>query len=194
MAMPGLSVSRFFRELALHKFILVLLLRYITAMTTVTLPVFAFSIAFRSPLMVSVAVLVTLIGRGSVDVKLKPKGSFNLGPLSTCNPVSLYPISYLLSESLLKLLREHFLRSFFAAFLSPFFTSDSMASMRKAICFSVPPPSFLYVGLLPGGCYSLSIVVVLATLLVIVGRVGPTAVLAMLAELCRFSFLWDSLA
>ncbi len=39
------------------------------------LPVLVFSIAFFLPLMVSlVAVLVALIGRGSVDIKLRPKG------------------------------------------------------------------------------------------------------------------------
>jgi hypothetical protein len=38
--------------------------------------------------MVSAAVLVTLIGRGSVDIKLRPKGLSNLRCLSTCNPVS----------------------------------------------------------------------------------------------------------
>ncbi len=97
------------------------LLRYITTTTTVTLPVFAFSITFRSPLMVSVAVLVTLIGRGSVDVKVRPKGLSNLRRLSTCNPVSLYPISYWLLELLLELSRELILCFFFAAFLSPFF-------------------------------------------------------------------------
>jgi hypothetical protein len=33
------------------------------------------------------AVLVTLIGRGSVDVRLRPKGLSNLRRLSTRNPV-----------------------------------------------------------------------------------------------------------
>ena len=50
--------------------------------------------------------------------------------LSTCNPVSLHPISYSLSESLLESSRERFLRCFLTAFLSPFFTRDSMASDR----------------------------------------------------------------
>jgi hypothetical protein len=95
MATPGLSVSCFFRKLGLRKFTLDFPLRYITATTAVTLPDFAFLIAFRSPLMVPAAVLVTLIGRGSVDVKLRPKGLSNLRRLSTHNPVSLYPISYL---------------------------------------------------------------------------------------------------
>ncbi len=130
MAAQGLSVSHFFFGLALRKFTLVLPLRYITATTAVTLPVFAFSIAFCSPLMASAAVLVTLIGRGSVDIKLRPKGLSNLRHLSTRNPVSLHPISYSLSELLLELSREHFLRCFLTAFLSPFFTSDSMASAR----------------------------------------------------------------
>ncbi len=143
MAALGLSVSCFFRKLELHKFTLVFPLRYITATTAATLPVFAFSIAFRSPLMVSAAVLVTLIGQGSVDVKLRPKGLSNLRRLSTPNPVSLYPIPYSLSELLLELSRERFLCFFFGAFLSPFLTSDSMASVRKAICLSFPPLSFL---------------------------------------------------
>ncbi len=104
---------------------------------------FCVSITFRSPLMVSAAVLVTLIGQGSVDVKLRPKGSSHLRCLSTHNPVSLYPISYSLLELLLESLQEHFLCFFFAAFLSPFLTSDSIASVRKAICLSFPPPSFL---------------------------------------------------
>jgi hypothetical protein len=143
MAALGLSVSHFFRKLALHKFTLVFPLRYIPATAAVTLPVFAFSIAFCSPLMVLVAVLVNLIGRGSVDIKLRCNGSSNLRHLSTHNPVSLYPISYLLSELLLELSQERFLCFFFAAFLTPFLTSDSMASVRKAICLSFPPPSFL---------------------------------------------------
>jgi hypothetical protein len=45
--------------------------------------------------MVSVAVLVTLIGRGLIDIKLKPKGLSNFRCVSTRNPVSLHPISYL---------------------------------------------------------------------------------------------------
>jgi hypothetical protein len=143
MATLGLLVSHFFCKLALRKFTLVFPLRYITAMTAVTLPVFVFSIAFRSPLMVSVAVLVTLIGQGSVDVKLRPKGLSNLRCLSTPNPMSLCPISYSLSESLLELLRERFLCFFFTAFLSPFLTIDLMVSVRKAICLSFLPPSFL---------------------------------------------------
>jgi hypothetical protein len=72
-------------------------------MTAVTLPVFEFSIAFRSPLMASAAVLVTLTGWGSVDVELRPTGLSNVRCWSTCNPVSLYPISYSLSELLLEL-------------------------------------------------------------------------------------------
>ena len=39
--------------------------------------------------MVLAAVLVTLIGRGSEDIKLIAKGLSNLRRLSTCNPVSL---------------------------------------------------------------------------------------------------------
>ncbi len=93
--------------------------------------------------MVLVAVLVTLIGWGSVDVKLRPKGLSNLRRLSTCNPVSLYSISYSLLELLLDSSQEYFLCFFFAAFLSPFFMSDSMASVRKANCLSFPPSSFL---------------------------------------------------
>jgi hypothetical protein len=143
MAAPGLSVSRFFCKLALRKFTLVFPLRYITPTTAVTLPDFAFSVAFHSPLVVSAAVLVTLIGRGSVDVKLRPKPLSNLRCLSTRNPVSLHPISYSLSELLIESTQERFLCFFFAAFLSPFFTSDSMASVRKANCLSFPPPSFL---------------------------------------------------
>jgi hypothetical protein len=135
MAVPCLSVSCLFSKLALRKFTLVLPLRYITATTAVTLPVFAFSIAFSLPLMVSVAVLVTLIGRCLVNIKIGPKGVSILRCLSTCSPVSLYPISYLLSESLLESPRERFLHFFFfTAFLSPCFTSDLMASVRKAIC------------------------------------------------------------
>jgi hypothetical protein len=130
MAVPCLSVSCFFHKLLLYKFTLVFPLRYITSTTAVTLPVFAFSIAFRSPLVASVAVLVTLIGWGSVDVKLRPKGSSNLRRLSMRNPVSLHPISYSLSESVLESSRERFLRCFLIAFLSPFFMSDSMASIR----------------------------------------------------------------
>jgi hypothetical protein len=109
MAAQRLLVSRFFQKLALRNFILVSLLRYINAKTAVTLPVFAFSILFRSPLVASAAVLVTLIGPGSVDVKLRPKGSSNLRRLSTRNPVSLHPISYSLSESVLESSRERFL-------------------------------------------------------------------------------------
>jgi hypothetical protein len=121
----------FFCGLALRKFTLVLPLGYITVTTAVTLPVYAFSIAFRSPLMVLVAVLMTLIGRGSVDNKLRPKGSSNLRCLSTCNPVSLYPISYSLSELLLELLQERFLCFFFAAFLSPF-SQAKLIALRDA--------------------------------------------------------------
>ena len=51
----------------------------------------------------------------------------------------------------------------------------------------------LIVGLLGGGCNSLSVLVVLATFLGAVGRVGPAVVLAMLAELHGASFLRDSL-
>ncbi len=142
MAAPGLSVSCFL-QITTMQINFGLLLRYIIATTPVTLPVFAFSIAFRSPLMVPAAVLVTLIGRGSVDVKLRPKGLSNLIHLSTCNPVSLYPISYLLLDLLLESSQERFFCFFFAAFLSPFFTSDLMASVRKAICLSFLPPSFL---------------------------------------------------
>ncbi len=84
----------FFCKSSLCKFTLVFPLKYMTATTAITLPGFAFSITFRSSLMVSAAVLVTLIGRGSVDVKLRPKGSSNLRCLSTRTPVSLHPISY----------------------------------------------------------------------------------------------------
>ncbi len=127
---PGPISILLFCKLALRKFVLVSLLRYITATTAVTLPVFAFSIAFRSPLVASAAVVVILIRRSSVDAKLISEGLSNLRHLSTRNPVSLHPISYLLSESVLETLRERLLRCFLTAFLSPFFTSDSMASNR----------------------------------------------------------------
>jgi hypothetical protein len=72
-----------------------------------------------------------------------------------------------------------------------------MASVRKKLLV-IPAPIFLVglllVGLLSVGCYSLTILVVLATFLGIVGHVGPTVVLAMLAELCGASFLGDLLA
>ena len=108
----------------------------------VTLPDFSFSIAFSSRLMVLAAVLVTLIGRGSVDITLRAKGLSNLRRLSTCNPVSLYPIFYSLLESLLELSQERFLRCFLTAFSSPLFTSDAMAYVKKSICLSFPPPCF----------------------------------------------------
>ena len=98
MAAPGLSVSRYFCELVLRKFTLIFPIKVYNCNDHSHFTCFAFSIPFRSPLMVSVAVLVTLIGRGSVDIKLKPKGLSNLRCLSTCNPVSLHPISYSLSE------------------------------------------------------------------------------------------------
>ena len=50
------------------------------------------------------------------------------------------------------------------------------------------------VGLLGGGCNSLTVLVVLATLFGIVGHVGPAIVLAMLAELSVANLLGDSLA
>ena len=97
----GLLVSCFF-GLALCKLDLLFLLRYITGATAVTLPVFTFSIAFSLLLMISSAKLVTLTGWGSVDIKLRAKCLSNLRHLSTCNPLSLYPDSYSLSESLLE--------------------------------------------------------------------------------------------
>ncbi len=105
----------------LRKFTLVLPLRYITAMTTVTLPVFVFSIAFSLPLMVSAAALVTLIGWGSVDIKLRAKGLSNLRCLSMFNPVSLYPIflftvgiaTRIVAGTLLAVLLDSFLKPLF---------------------------------------------------------------------------------
>ena len=94
----SMSISIFFCKLSFCKLILHFSLRYITATTVVTLPVFAFSIAFSAPLMVLSVEIVTLIGRGSVDIKLKAKGLSKLKRLSTCNPVSLYPDSYSLSK------------------------------------------------------------------------------------------------
>jgi hypothetical protein len=71
----------------------------ITATTTVTLPVFVVSIVISSALVVSLGVvLASLIGRGSVDELIVPKGLSNLRHLSTLNPVLLYPVSYSLSE------------------------------------------------------------------------------------------------
>ena len=62
----------------------------------------------------------------------------------------------------------------------------------------IPAPIFLVglplVGLLSGGRYSLSVLVVLASFFGVVGHVGPTVVLAMLAELHGVSFLGDLLA
>ena len=55
---PVVPIRFFFCKLALCKFTLDFSLRYINATTAVTLPVFAFSIAFSSPLMVLAAVLV----------------------------------------------------------------------------------------------------------------------------------------
>ena len=52
----------------------------------------------------------------------------------------------------------------------------------------------LLIGLLGRGCNSLPVLVVLATFLGVVGRVGPTIVLAMLAELHGASLLGDLLA
>ena len=109
MAAPGLSVSRYFCELVLRKFTLIFPIKVYNCNDHSHFTCFAFSIPFRSPLMVSVAVLVTLIGRGSVDVKLRPTGLSNLRPLSTCNPVSLYPISYSPLELLLESSRLRFL-------------------------------------------------------------------------------------
>ena len=114
----------------LYKFNLLFLLRYITAATAVTLPVFAFLIAFLLLLMIPSAKLVTLIGRGSVDIKLRAKDLSNLRRVSTCDPMSLHPDSYSLSESLLEDSYECFLRFFLPAFLIPFFMSDSMAAVR----------------------------------------------------------------
>jgi hypothetical protein len=53
--------------------------------------------------------------------------------------------------------------------------------------------SFCFVGLLGGGCNSLSVLVVLATFLSVVGCVGPAVVLTMLTELHGVSFLRDLL-
>jgi hypothetical protein len=70
--------------------------------------------------MVLAAVLVTLIGWGSVDIKLRPKGLSNLRCLCMCNPMSLHPISYSLSElariavgTLLVVLLDSFLKPLF---------------------------------------------------------------------------------
>jgi hypothetical protein len=63
MSVSCLLVSRFFRELALCKFTLDFLLSYITMITAVTLPVFAFSIAFSLPLVVLAAVLLSDFNR-----------------------------------------------------------------------------------------------------------------------------------
>ena len=43
-----------------------------------------------------------------------------------------------------------------------------------------------------GGCYSLTILDILATFLGIVGRVGPAVILAVHAEFWGFDFLQDS--
>ncbi len=71
----------------------------ITVTTAVTFPVFAVLIAISSALRVSLrAVSATLIRWGLVDKLIVPKGLSNLRGLSTLNPVSPYPVSYLLSE------------------------------------------------------------------------------------------------
>ncbi len=104
----------------------------ITATTTVTFPVFAFSRAFTSALLLFEMGLVTLIGRGWVDCKSDIKGLSNVRCLSTTYSMSRDQISYLELESLLEesyaLLCLHFLP--FIAFFSPFFTRVSTAADR----------------------------------------------------------------
>jgi hypothetical protein len=75
-----------FPQLALCNLHLFSLKMLITVTTAVTLPVFAVSIAVSSALVVSLgAVLATLIGWGSVDEYILPKGLSNLRCLSTLN-------------------------------------------------------------------------------------------------------------
>jgi hypothetical protein len=90
--------------LALSTIDLLLALPYkcITATTAVTFPVFVFSRAFTLALSQSETESVTLIGRGLIDCKSDIKGLSNLRCLSTTNPMSRDPISYLESESLLE--------------------------------------------------------------------------------------------
>ncbi len=100
------------------------------ATTAVTLPVLEFLINFSLALMISKAVLVTLIGRVSLDVKLMPVGLSNLRCLSTCVLGLLYPLSYLLFELLLDESRECFLEDFFDLDFLSFFSSFSSFSVR----------------------------------------------------------------
>jgi hypothetical protein len=103
------------------------------AATAVTLPVSRLFNSFTSPLVSLTslgAVSATLIGRVAVVDKNKSlEGLSNLRRLSLPKPVSPYPISYSLSESLLESYAR-FLRFFnLAAFFWPFWIASSIAVM-----------------------------------------------------------------
>jgi hypothetical protein len=100
------------------------------ATTTVTLPVFKFSINFLLALIISKAVLVALIRQVSLDVKLMPVGLSNSKFLSTCVLGLLYPLSYLLSELLLDEFCKCFLEDFFDLHFLSFFSSFSSFLVR----------------------------------------------------------------
>ncbi len=93
-----------FLELSIVLFSYFLENTVITAATAVTLPEFlqnfATSLALESS-RIPGAFLVTLIGRAVVDEKLMPFGLSNLRHSSLPKLVSLDPVSYSLSESLL---------------------------------------------------------------------------------------------
>jgi hypothetical protein len=86
---------------------------------------------------------------------------------------------------------------FLHSFLKPLSHDRLNSICEESHLLVIPVPIFpvglLLVGLLSCCCCSLTILVVLATFLGIVGRVGPTIILAMLAEFCGASFLRDSL-
>ncbi len=88
--------------LSLIDLLVVLPYKCITTTTAVTFPVFAFSRAFASALLLFEMEFVTLIGRGWVDCKSDTKGLSNLRRLYTTNSVSRDPIPY----SELELLEE----------------------------------------------------------------------------------------
>jgi hypothetical protein len=148
------------------------------ATTAVTLPVLEFLIDFSLALIISKAVLVALIGRVSLDEKFMPGGSFNLRRLSKCSLGLLYPLSYLLSELSLDESRERFLA--FLDFSLKFFGQISHLTQITTALFP---------GLLRGIeglmrlAYLLAILVKPTTINCVVGLIGTTCHLAVLAVL-----------
>jgi hypothetical protein len=87
----NLALLALILALALGELLLVSPKMCITTTTAVTLPIFVFSRAFSSALILTGTGCVTMIGRGYVDCKSDINGLSNLRRLSTTNSMSQHP-------------------------------------------------------------------------------------------------------